>query len=194
MVTARAPRQEKGHVAAWGVGLAGCALLLARPLLLPAEVDPTAGLIVLFVALGAVGAGWPVPAAAGESRASPGAAAGVLAFGSAAFLVGWLATGGFAAAHPMLTRSLVLNSLAAVAEEAFFRRFLYGLLRARGTEGVAVAGSAVAFAVVHVTVWGWWVLPLDLAAGLLLSWQRAASGRWSVPAATHVLANVLAVL
>ncbi len=59
---------------------------------------------------------------------------------------------------------------------------------------MAVVGTAAAFAVVHVTVWGWWVLPLDLAAGLLLSWQRAATGRWSVPAATHVLANSLALL
>ncbi len=45
-----------------------------------------------------------------------------------------------------------------------------------------------------MTVWGWWVLPLDLAAGLILSWQRAATGRWAVPAATHVLANTLALL
>jgi hypothetical protein len=45
-----------------------------------------------------------------------------------------------------------------------------------------------------VTVWGAGVLPLDLAAGLLLSWQRAASGRWAVPAATHTVANLLAAL
>jgi membrane protease YdiL (CAAX protease family) len=50
------------------------------------------------------------------------------------------------------------------------------------------------FAAVHVTVWGWAVLPLDLAAGLVLGWQRWASGGWSVPAATHVAANVLAVV
>jgi membrane protease YdiL (CAAX protease family) len=57
-----------------------------------------------------------------------------------------------------------------------------------------VVGSAVCFAAVHVTVWGVAVLPLDLAAGLILGWQRAATGRWSVPAITHVAANVLAVL
>jgi len=59
---------------------------------------------------------------------------------------------------------------------------------------VAVAGSAAAFALVHVTTYGVRVLPLDLAAGLLLSWQRAASGTWRVPALTHVLANLLAVI
>jgi len=35
---------------------------------------------------------------------------------------------------------------------------------------------------------------LTMAAGLVLSWQRAATGRWSAPAATHVLANTLALL
>jgi len=87
-----------------------------------------------------------------------------------------------------------LNALAAVAEEAFFRRYLYGLVVERYGPVLAVAVTAGAFALVHVTVWGWWVLPLDLAAGLVLSWQRAATGRWSVPAATHVLANTLALL
>jgi membrane protease YdiL (CAAX protease family) len=38
------------------------------------------------------------------------------------------------------------------------------------------------------------VLPLDLAAGLLLGWQRQATGSWAVPAATHVVANLLVVL
>jgi hypothetical protein len=35
---------------------------------------------------------------------------------------------------------------------------------------------------------------VDLGAGLLLSWQRWASGTWAVPAATHVAANLLVVL
>jgi membrane protease YdiL (CAAX protease family) len=89
---------------------------------------------------------------------------------------------------------VALNALAAVAEEAFFRRYLYGLVAASSSPAVAVGVTAALFAVVHVTVWGWWVLPLDLAAGLILSWQRAATGRWSVPAVTHVLANTLALL
>ena len=35
---------------------------------------------------------------------------------------------------------------------------------------------------------------VDLGAGLLLSWQRWASGGWGAPAATHVVANLVAVL
>jgi hypothetical protein len=38
------------------------------------------------------------------------------------------------------------------------------------------------------------VLPLDLAAGLIFGWQRRATGSWTAPAATHVIANLLASL
>lgn len=172
------------------VAVAGCVLLLARPLAARVADDPTLLWVALFVGLGAVGAWWPLtgPAAADGSRASPAA---VLALGLAVFVMGrWL--GGARPPAAATVSVVVLNSLAAVAEEAFFRRLVYGLLVGRG-EAVAVVGSAVAFAVVHVSVWGMWVLPLDLAAGLMLSWQRWASGRWWVPAATHVGANILAV-
>jgi len=86
-----------------------------------------------------------------------------------------------------------LNVLAAVAEEAFFRRFLYGSLLPLGP-GVAVVISAVAFALVHVPLYGGAVFWVDLGAGLLLGWQRWASGSWEAPAATHAIANILAVL
>jgi membrane protease YdiL (CAAX protease family) len=86
-----------------------------------------------------------------------------------------------------------MNTLAAVSEEAFFRRFLYGRFVTLGAIP-AVAGSAVLFALVHLPAYGLAALPVDLAAGFLLSWQRWASGDWTVPAATHVVANLMAVL
>jgi len=110
-----------------------------------------------------------------------------------AFGVGRLLAVGTLPAAPLVFRSLVLNSLAAVSEEAFFRRLAYGVADVRGP-ALAIGTSAALFAAVHVTVWGWAVLPLDLAAGLVLGWQRWASGGWSVPAGTHVVANVLAVV
>ena len=185
--------------AAWTLAVAGCAVLLARPSLLPDGRDPTARLVWLFVLLGLVGALWPTTRAAVAVKPAPAPVALLaLALGSLAFVIGrfatgGFATGGFAAAHPWFVRSLVLNALAAVAEEAFFRRLVFDLLSPYGPT-VALVGSAGLFAIVHVTVWGLWVLPLDLAAGLLLSWQRSVTGRWSVPAATHVLANALALL
>jgi membrane protease YdiL (CAAX protease family) len=82
--------------------------------------------------------------------------------------------------------------LAAVAEEALFRRLLYDRLLRFGVL-TAVIGSAVVFAVVHLPAYGVAAMPVDLGAALLLSWQRYASGRWTVPAVTHVVANLLAV-
>jgi membrane protease YdiL (CAAX protease family) len=58
---------------------------------------------------------------------------------------------------------------------------------------VAVGGTAVVFALVHLPAYGAAAMPVDLGAALLLSWQRYASGRWTVPAVTHAIANLLAV-
>jgi len=183
----RSGRRAGAVVVALGAGA-----LLARPVLVRAVAHPTAMLAMLFVGLGLAGLCWPLdPAATTAAMTTPLA---VLAVGVGALLAGRLiAAGTAAAAVPPPLAPLLLNGLAAVAEEAFFRRLLYGLLAPRGTT-VAVVGSAACFAAVHVTVWGFGVLPLDLAAGLLFGWQRAATGRWTVPACTHVVANVLAVL
>jgi membrane protease YdiL (CAAX protease family) len=85
-----------------------------------------------------------------------------------------------------------LAMAAAVAEEALFRRVLYERLSRFGIV-VAVVGSAGVFAMVHLPAYGWAAMPVDLGAALLLSWQRYASGRWTVPAVTHAVANLLAV-
>jgi membrane protease YdiL (CAAX protease family) len=169
------------------VAAGGAALLLSRPFL---SGTPSAGF--------ALAAGYVVLAAA-SLAASPGderprtATTAVLGLGLAAVLA---ATWMTAPPPPVPTGgagAILLTSLAAVSEEAFFRRFLYGRMLRYGA-GVAVAGSALAFALVHLPAYGWPALPIDLGAGLLFSWQRWASGRWSVPAATHVVADLLAVM
>ena len=176
------------------VVVVGCVLLEARPALVAASPAPAATLIALFVALLVVGAVWPIPreiATAPRPRRAGGTTAVVLV-GVAAFAVGRVIGGG----HPPVPATAVLvltNTLAAVAEEAFFRRLCFGLLAPAGTAW-AVVGSALLFAVVHVTTYGWWVLPLDLAAGLVFGWQRATTGSWRAPAITHVVVNLLVVL
>ena len=182
-----------GAPAAGMVAILGTCALLARPLAADLTDDPTVVLVVLFVGLGVVGAWWPIPRRDGDTGPAigvPFAPAAALAIGVGAFAAGRLLGAGslLAVAPPVVP--VMLNGLAAVTEEAFFRRLVYGLLSPWGAT-VAVIGSAVAFAAVHVTVWGPAVLPLDLTAGLILSWQRAVSGRWTVPAVTHVAANVL---
>jgi len=173
----------------WAPAVAGVAALLARPWFLPAGVA-VGWRVVFFVTLGAVGMGWR---ARDGVRAGLALSSAVLAIGAAAFAIGRFAVD--APVRPGgLALAVALNALAAVTEEAFFRRYLFDLLLPSVGAGGAVVVTAGLFALAHVTVWGWWVLPLDLAAGLVLSWQRAATGRWSVPAVTHVLANTLALL
>jgi membrane protease YdiL (CAAX protease family) len=183
------------------VALGGCAVLMLRPVLVTHLSHPAAVLAVVFIAIATVGLTWPgqLPRLSGRevriadftTRKSVGVVVPLLV-GVGAFAVGRIVGGG----HPPTAQvgvALLGNTLAAVAEEAFFRRFLYGLLASKG-DAVAVAGTAIAFAAVHITVYGVWVLPIDLAAGAVLSWQRWATGSWAVPAITHVLANVLVVM
>ncbi|HET6770026.1 MAG TPA: CPBP family intramembrane glutamic endopeptidase [Actinomycetota bacterium] len=91
---------------------------------------------------------------------------------------------------PATATVVVTGSIAAVAEEAFFRKFLYGWL-SRWGPAVAIVGSALAFAAVHLPLYGVAAFPIDLGAGLLFGWQRWATGSWTAPAATHVIANLL---
>ncbi|HEV2759506.1 MAG TPA: CPBP family intramembrane glutamic endopeptidase [Acidimicrobiales bacterium] len=188
------PRRPWSPVSAlpWAPAVVGVTALLARPWFLPAGVQ-VEWRVAFFVMLGLVGVAWPLTRRPDSRPAAVSVSLGVLAIGAAGFALG-RALVDVPPGPSALATAIALNALAAVAEEAFFRRYLYGLLDARWGTGAAVVTTAMLFALVHVTVWGWWVLPLDLAAGLLLSWQRAATGRWSVPAATHVLANTLALL
>ena len=55
---------------------------------------------------------------------------------------------------------------------------------------MAIAVSAVAFALLHVPVYGWSVLPLDLAVGVALGVLRVLAGSVTAPAITHVVADL----
>jgi membrane protease YdiL (CAAX protease family) len=168
----------------------GCALLVLRPVLF-ANGHSTAIGITLFGLLAAAGIAWPVGEEPAVALALPRRAL-VVGVGVAAFAAA-RAIGGGEPPAPALLEVMALNSLAAVAEEAFFRRLAFDALRERG-ELFAIVATALLFAVVHITVYGFWVLPLDLAAGLVFGWQRSAGRSWTVPAVTHVIANLLVVL
>ncbi len=94
---------------------------------------------------------------------------------------------------PWSAAALPLSLLAALAEEALFRRLAYARLEPFGP-AVAIVGSAMLFGLVHVPSYGLSALPVDVGAGLLFGWQRWASGTWTVPAGTHAVANALVVL
>jgi membrane protease YdiL (CAAX protease family) len=168
----------------------GCVVLALRPLS-SVSADPR---VVLFgatyatIALASIA----VPAERGRSHLSR---AWALALGTAA-VVAVTGVTGPSVASPWGAAALPLSVVAAVAEEALFRRVAYARFArfARFGAVVAVAGSALLFGLVHVPAYGLAALPVDLGAGLVFGWQRWASGTWTVPAATHAFANVLVVL
>jgi membrane protease YdiL (CAAX protease family) len=183
-VVTRPPTRQR-TVLEWAAVATALVLLLTRS---GAASMPLAAWILLGVysAVGWVSVGSADPIIP-RRPAWPALAIGVCAIGVAAFA--------HAPAPPVPRTSwtLPLGMAAAVAEEAFFRGLLYRALSRAGTV-VAVAGTTLAFAAIHVPAYGPAALWVDLGAGLLLSWQRWASGGWGVPAATHAVANLLAVM
>lgn len=82
-----------------------------------------------------------------------------------------------------------VTAVVATAEEAFLRGALFDAVTAwRGTDAAIVVG-AVGFAMLHVPLYGWHVVPLDLCVGLLLGVLRLVTGGWAAPAAAHVAAD-----
>jgi membrane protease YdiL (CAAX protease family) len=169
--------------------VAGLALLAIRPVVAGTSGGPLLVVAILTV-LAAMALSAPI-APSPHLEASLGAPV-VLAMGIGAFVAASLLPGA-RIPLPATGAAVLANSIAAVAEEAFFRRLVYGQLASIGP-AAAVGGSALLFALVHVPIYGIAVFWVDLGAGLLFGWQRWASGRWDVPAATHVAANLLAVM
>ena len=168
--------------------IAGIGMLLLRTRIL--EAPDATRILLLATVFGAILlTSLLVPVAADVTRMSPGA---VAALGLGGVALATLAAGRPVAA-PLSAAALPLALFAAIAEEALFRRAAYGWL-ARSGPAVAVAGSALLFAAIHVPLYGIAAFPVDLGAGLLLSWQRWAAGTWTVPAGTHAAANAVAVL
>jgi membrane protease YdiL (CAAX protease family) len=84
----------------------------------------------------------------------------------------------------------VVVGVVAAAEEIFLRGALYDALYAVGGTTVAVGGAAVAFSLLHIPLYGWRVLPLDLAVGLVLGVLRHRGGSATAPAIAHVVADL----
>jgi membrane protease YdiL (CAAX protease family) len=85
----------------------------------------------------------------------------------------------------------IATTAVATAEEAFLRGALYDAVRrARGVDAAVVVG-ALAFAALHVPLYGWKALPLDFAVGLVLGALRVITGTWTAPAIAHVGADLV---
>lgn len=171
------------------LAVGGCWLLVARPWL-QASGASTLATTLVFAALGCIGIGARAPGA--PARVDARRAVLVTAGGVATVALVALIVSGRPPV-PIARQAVALDLLAAVLEEAFFRRLLYALLRPAGAP-IAIGATAVVFALAHVTVYGWWVVPIDVAVALLFGWQREAAGTWWAPAITHLVANLCVVL
>ena len=189
MITAPTRGAVSERVVGLGAVVVGTLILAARPAI--AATLGWSAPIVILVFTTVLGLGLTAPTTA-PRRVPSASAIGALAAGSAIFVAGRLAAAGHGPA-PATLRLVGLNTLAAVAEEALFRRVAYDALLAAGPV-VAIGGSALLFGLAHVTVYGWWAFPLDVAAGVVFGCQRWAGGSWMIPAVSHALADLLVVI
>jgi membrane protease YdiL (CAAX protease family) len=184
-MSARVERRD-GRAAAVVIA-AGVAVLAARPFATGNADARTVLFTASYVLIGL--ASLAVPLRPSRPTIAPGT---VLLVGLAAVGIAG-AAGGTPVPVPWSAAALPLSLLAAVAEEALFRRAAFGRLERFGPIA-AVVGSALLFGLVHLPAYGVEALPVDVGAGLLFGWQRWASGSWTASAATHAAANAWAVL
>ncbi len=117
-----------------------------------------------------------------------------LAGGTVLVLVALLARGGspvstFPVGVPFLPWALA-TVLVAVGEEVVLRGVLFDALDERRGAIVAILGTSVAFALIHVPVYGWHVVPLDFGVGLWLAGLRLLSRGVAAPAVAHAIADL----
>ena len=84
----------------------------------------------------------------------------------------------------------VVTVVVATGEEGILRGVLFDRLRAAGGLVTAVAVTTIVFALVHVPLYGWHVVPLDLAVGLGLAGLRLATRSIGAPAVAHAVADL----
>ncbi len=166
---------------------AGCGLLAARPALIAGTPHPAVVVSLLFGDAARVRRGGERPAGGARRPWAPRSAHWPSVVRRLPLPACWRAD---TRRRASTIAALAANTLAAVAEEVWFRRFCFDAVADAGV-AYAVVASAVLFALVHVASYELWVLPIDLAAGVVLGWQRAYTGSWKVPAATHAFANLL---
>ena len=87
-------------------------------------------------------------------------------------------------------RWAVFVVIVAVAEEALLRGSLFRAIEQRSGVAVAIAVTSVAFGLLHAPVYGWGVVPLDIAVGVWLGTLGAVSGTVAAPAVAHAVADL----
>jgi membrane protease YdiL (CAAX protease family) len=151
----------------FGAGLLALAALGGRPAIersLPAAaaIGVAGGLVLVAIAL-----------VARLSISSSPVPAGLVA-GPASLFIPWVA----------------ITVVVATAEELVLRGALFRAIEASGGLVAAILVTTLAFALMHVPLYGWHVVPLDLGVGLWLAGLRLLSGGVVAPAVAHAVADL----
>lgn len=85
---------------------------------------------------------------------------------------------------------VAVTLIVAVGEEAVLRGTLFDAISSAAGLPMAIALTSVAFALLHVPLYGWHVVPLDVAVGVWLAGLRLVSRGIAAPAIAHVIADV----
>ena len=91
----------------------------------------------------------------------------------------------------LLSWAMVVSAVA-VTEELLLRGILFTDLESAWGAPAAVGVTAAAFGLLHVPLYGWEALPLDLAVGVWLGGLRIISRTVAAPAVAHTLADLAA--
>jgi membrane protease YdiL (CAAX protease family) len=83
-----------------------------------------------------------------------------------------------------------VTCLVATGEEATLRGAIFDRARAAAGLGAAVLLTSALFALMHVPLYGWSVVPVDFGAGLVLGGLRLLSGGVAAPAIAHAIADL----
>ena len=100
------------------------------------------------------------------------------------------ALGGIVAPTDGYARWALFVVIVAVAEEALLRGSLFRAIEQRAGIAAAIAITSVAFGLLHAPVYGWGVVPLDIAVGVWLGTLRAVTGTVAAPAVAHAVADL----
>jgi membrane protease YdiL (CAAX protease family) len=85
---------------------------------------------------------------------------------------------------------VLITLLVAAAEEGVLRGALFDRLERVAGLVSAIAVTTLAFALMHVPLYGWHVVPLDLAVGLVLVGLRISTRGLAAPIAAHAVADL----
>ncbi|MHB8719550.1 MAG: CPBP family intramembrane glutamic endopeptidase [Candidatus Dormibacteria bacterium] len=154
-----------------------------------AAASPSAAVAFSLVLLGAVvRTRWRPPPPRWEGVAlGTGGAVALVALSFAGLLAVHV---GARAGAAVLAWWVPLVTVVAASEELVLRGVLFDALRHRSGDVVAVTVTALAFAAIHLPLYGIPALGIDLGVGVFLGCLRIVSGGVAAPLCAHVLADL----